>query len=83
MTLRTCGRRPADKELDELFENNADELLSFTQEMVDGMSELLSDFKEIEEMMKDDQSSRAPTVTALSQTTAMSRVTAGNLGRGW
>ncbi len=51
------GHSPADKELDELFENNADELLSFTQEMVDGMSELLSDFKEIEEMMKDDQSS--------------------------
>lgn len=51
------GHSPADKELDELFENNADELLSFTQEMVDGMSELLSDFKEIEEMMKDDPSS--------------------------
>ena len=28
------------------------------------------------------QSSSAPTVTALSHTTAMSRVTAGNLGRG-
>jgi hypothetical protein len=51
------GHSPADKELDELFENNADELLSCTQEMVDGMSELLSDFKEIEEMMKDDPSS--------------------------